>query len=107
MVAAVIRYATGSVATSGDYERYFEQDGVRYAHIVDPRTGRPVPGRVAVTVFAEDPFVADYLSTALFVLGPESDLLDLHPGCGALFASWQGDSLIFQTRGDWDRLEVP
>lgn len=107
VVASLIRMATGSVATSGDYERYFEQDGVRYAHIVDPRTGRPVPDRVSVTVFAEDPFVADYLSTALFVLGSESDLLNLYPGSGALFASWQDDSLVFLARGSWSDLEGP
>ncbi len=107
-LASVVRFAHGSLATSGDYERYFEQDGIRYAHILDPRTAQPVQGRAAVTVFARDPFVADALSTALFVLGPEEGaaLLDRYPGSSALFAEWAGDSIRFVTAGRWDTLET-
>lgn len=61
----------GAVVTSGDYERYFERDGVRYHHILDPRTARPARKSVAVTVFAERAARADALSTGLFVLGPD------------------------------------
>lgn len=94
--------AQGSVATSGDYERHFEQDGIRYAHILDPRTGFPVQGRAAVTVFAPDPFAADALSTALFVSGPLNALpLLRQAGAGALFAEWDGDSLEVIILGEW------
>jgi thiamine biosynthesis lipoprotein len=64
--------ASGSVATSGDYEQMFEEDGVRYSHLMDPRTGTPARGVVAVTVAAADGMAADALSTLLFVLGPDA-----------------------------------
>jgi thiamine biosynthesis lipoprotein len=93
---------TGSVATSGDYERYFDEDGTRYSHIIDPRTGYPVQGRAAVTVFARDAFVADVLSTTLFVLGPDqSEELLEQAQAGALFAEWESDSLVFIIKGRW------
>ena len=61
------------VSTSGDYEVYVEVDGVRYHHILDPRTGAPARSDVAgVTIVTKDGFLSDALSTACFVLGQES-----------------------------------
>ena len=68
--------ADQSVVTSGTYERFFEQDGVRYHHILDTRTGSPVQnGLASVTVIATDSIEADALSTAVFALGPEEGYL--------------------------------
>lgn len=66
---------SGGVATSGDYRNYFEQDGVRYSHTIDPRTGSPVSHSLAsVTVIAPTAAEADAWATALSVIGPTDAL---------------------------------
>lgn len=59
----------GSLATSGDYERYFTFNGVRYSHLLDPRTGYPAREMQSATIYAENALEADILSTAVFVSG--------------------------------------
>lgn len=71
-ILAAVELADGeSVFTSGDYERFFEYEGRRYHHILDPRTGYPSEGLVSVTVIHDDPAVANAGTTAMLVAGPE------------------------------------
>ena len=90
-----------SVATSGTSERFIEAEGMRWGHILDPRTGQPAPAWGSVTVVSADPVEADALATALYVMGPqegrawaarhpEVDALFLEAESGALAASWTG-----------------
>ena len=70
--AKIIELSDLALATSGDYRNYFEKDGIRYSHTIDPRTGRPIEHRLAsVTVVARNCMHADAMATALMVLGPE------------------------------------
>src|SRR5438477_6482686 len=61
-----------ALSTSGNYENYFEMDGVRYSHILNPRTGRPVQGIAACTVIAPTCIESDAMATACFVYGVEN-----------------------------------
>ncbi len=85
-----------SLETSGDYQRFFIKDNVRYAHIIDPRTGSQ-PGQViSVTVISKAERDADVLSTALFVLGVEKgqQLLRQFPDTEAIFITNDGQKVI-------------
>lgn len=83
----------GAAVTSGSYQRYFEQDGKRYHHILDPHTGFPAEsGLLSVTVLCGEAARADALSTACFVLGADRgwELIESLPGVEALFVREDG-----------------
>lgn len=71
-LVGVIPLSEGAVATSGSYERYFEFEGRRYHHLLDPRTGEPAGYRVQATVLAPNCAAADAWATAFFVAPPEA-----------------------------------
>ncbi|MBC7960077.1 MAG: FAD:protein FMN transferase, partial [Vallitaleaceae bacterium] len=89
-----------AIVSSGDYERYFEKDGVRYHHILDPKTGYPSQsGLMGTTIIAERSIDADGLSTSTFVLGLEEGmkLVESLPGVEAIFITT--DKKIYTTSG--------
>jgi thiamine biosynthesis lipoprotein len=70
-VQRLIHIGDNAIATSGDYRNYFESDGIRYSHTIDPKTGKPISHKlVSVTVIHKSSMVADGLATAITVLGP-------------------------------------
>ncbi|MEP3638099.1 MAG: FAD:protein FMN transferase [Paracoccaceae bacterium] len=74
-VLEVVGVSGLGLASSGDYRNYFEEDGQRYSHLVDPATGRPVTHKTAsATVLAENAMLADAWSTAMLILGRERGL---------------------------------
>jgi len=77
-VLASIEIAAGAIATSGDYERFFEHDGRRYSHLLDPRTGWPVESARSASVVAPLCVVAGSLATIAMLL--EADALPFLEG---------------------------
>lgn len=73
-VFATFPLENSSVETSGNYERYVMFNGIRYSHIIDPRTGYPATGIVSVSVFSKQTEIADALATGIFVLGVDVGL---------------------------------
>jgi thiamine biosynthesis lipoprotein len=88
-LSRTVGLSSGSLVTSGDYMLFFERDGRRYHHILDPRTGRPAQHAIAVTVMAPTAMDADALATGLFVLGPQRglELVETLPGVEALITA--------------------
>jgi thiamine biosynthesis lipoprotein len=84
----------GSVATSGDYQRFAVIGGVRYHHILDPSTGWPARGVISATVTAPDALSADALATAVFVLGPEAGMRLIEETAGVEALIVVGDDTI-------------
>jgi thiamine biosynthesis lipoprotein len=95
-IQRIVPLTDGGMATSGDYRNYFEKDGVRYSHIIDPRTAAPVSHRLAsVTVLAPSCARADAWATALMVLGPEAGYqLALAEGMPAFFVVRGGAGFV-------------
>ncbi len=93
-------------STSGDYERGFVKDGVRYHHILDPRTAQPARATRSVTVLAKDAFTADAWSKVLFILGAKEamPLVERLPDFEAVFVD--ADNKVHVSSGLKDKLTI-
>jgi thiamine biosynthesis lipoprotein len=91
-ILAVLPLEDQAISTSGDYERFFIKDGVRYHHILDPKTGYPAKSCRSVTILAQDATTSDALTKPVFILGPKKGL--------AFIARFQGvEAIIMDDRG--------
>ena len=102
---AKLHMSEGCVSSSGSYEQFFEENGKRYHHILNPETGYPVDnGLVGVTIVSDSGLLSDALSTACFVLGIEKgSALAAEYGCTAIFVT--ADKKIY-VEGDADIVEI-
>ncbi len=92
VMVAILPLTDTAVSTSGDYERFFDEDGVRYHHILDPSTGKPARDSWSVTILGAETAFTDALSTSVFVLGPDKglELVNRLPGIDAIIVDAQG-----------------
>jgi len=103
-IQAIVHLSNKSLATSGNYRRFYEQDGIKYSHTIDPKTGYPVKhSLLSVTVIAKDCMTADAFATAFMVLGLDksNELIEKVPGIEAYFISGsdEGTYLVQSTKG--------
>jgi thiamine biosynthesis lipoprotein len=91
-VVAVLPLQDTSISTSGDYERYFERDGVRHHHLIDPKTGVSPSAVRSVTILADDGLTSEGFSKCVFVLGVERgmQLIESQPGIDAVVVDAAG-----------------
>ncbi|SEF99949.1 FAD:protein FMN transferase [Marinobacterium lutimaris] len=103
-VERVVSVSDTGIATSGDYRNYFEENGQRFSHTIDPRTGRPITHKLAsVTVLRPNCYEADALATTLMVLGDEAGpaFAEKH-GIAAFFIIKQGESFVERSTPEFD-----
>ena len=106
-VLAWIDLKDEAISTAGDYERFFERDGIRYHHILDPRTLQPARSCQSVTVIAREGVWADGLDTGIFVMGPERgmELVEQLPDVEAIIIDAEGHLLV--SSGLKQRVRLP
>ncbi len=100
----------GTFSTSGDYERAFIKDGVRYHHLLDPATGEPARGCRSVTIVSSRPVLADGLSTGVFILGPALGmaLVERLPDVEAVIVTARNEVLVSSgLRGKFRQTATP
>jgi len=99
LAETIVNLEAAAIATSGDYRNYFDADGRRYSHVIDPRNGHPVAHHlVSVSVIDASAARADALATALLVLGPTD---------GLALAESRGIAALFVTEKDGGFADVP
>lgn len=105
-LVGILSLTDEAAVTSGDYQRYFEEDGIRYHHIISPKTGKPSRDTMSITVITKNSAKADVLSTALFVMGPEKgmELVEQLEGVEACFVGT--DNKIVTSSGMSNKVEI-
>ncbi|MGA1842804.1 MAG: FAD:protein FMN transferase [bacterium] len=105
-VIATIQLMDMALVTSGDYERYIVFNGIKYHHIIDPKTGQPARGCKSVSIAYMEAFDADILSTAVFVMGPDEGmkLIESMPGVEGMIVDASGRIQV--SSGLKDRLKL-
>lgn len=105
-ILAVVSLVDQTIVTSGDYERFFFEEGVRFHHIIDPATGYPARGVISVTIIADSAADGDPLSTAVFVLGLDQgkELIERLDGIEAVIVDEDGD--VWVSSGLKDEIEL-
>jgi len=88
--SGVLSISDEGTATTGDYQRYFIEEEMRYHHVFDPHSGFPARGKQSVTVVGPEAALCDALSTALFVSAQPKAILDLYPQYGAVLLDAEG-----------------
>jgi thiamine biosynthesis lipoprotein len=103
---AILNVTNCFISTSGDYEKFFERDGIRYSHIFDATTGKPVQNDItSVTVVAENGTLSDFLSTAIFAEGIENGMM-LANEFGAEVIIVKKDKSVLVSDGIKDKLTI-
>jgi FAD:protein FMN transferase len=103
---AMIELSNATFSTSGDYERFFMKDGVRYHHIIDPATGEPAKLCRSVTLVSPSPVLADAVSKGVFILGPQKGmaLIERLPDIEGVIVSATNE--VFVSKGLKDKLTI-
>lgn len=107
-VSQAIAIGVGGVATSGDYRNYFEVDGKRFSHTIDPKTGKPITHTLAsITIVAPTSAEADALATAINVMGPEAGYtFAVKKGLAAYFIIRHGDGFVTKSTPEFEQYRV-
>jgi FAD:protein FMN transferase len=107
---ATLQITNGTLSTSGDYERSFMKDGVRYHHLLDPDFGEPARGCRSVTIVADRAVTADVLSTGVFIMGPDEGmkLIERLPDVEGVIVTAENEVLVSSgLKGRLDLLKPP
>ena len=107
---AALDLSDSTFSTSGDYERFFMQNGVRYHHLIEPDLGRPAQGTRSVTIVAKSATQADWLSTGVFVSGPKAgmELIERLPDVEGVIVTDRNEVLVSSgLRGRLDIITTP
>lgn len=108
-IQQIISIGDNAIATSGDYRNYYEENGVRYSHLINPKTAYPIQHNlVAVTVVSPTSIAADGLATALIIMGSEQGIkLAESQSIAALFITKVGNEFVeYQTKSFKNQVEV-